>query len=94
MNSIDYSNEENEEKQLVEILQIEGTPFHAVRERKIWHVTCGTYRLSEPLGSKEECEEEAKSITWFKIMNVIALMIENYKKDEEYIKKITDGTEG
>lgn len=73
-------NNSNLNYELIKRKEIEGTPFTIVTiEEKENFITVGKYRLSETYKTTEEAEINAKTIDWNKIMQIIGIMIENYK---------------
>lgn len=74
--------EKTTERELLQQEQIEGTPFTAVRLDDKWFLTMGKYRLSEPTKTFEEVLEEAKDASWFRIMQLIQIMIEEHEKNK------------
>ena len=76
------------ENQLVQQIPIEGTPFTAVKLEDYWFLTMGKYRLTEKLKSLEECKEEAKDASWYRIMQIINIMIKENKEQEEQLKQM------
>ena len=80
--SAKYSNE-----QLVEMEGIPDTPFTAVKVDNKWFLTMGKYRLTEPLQSLEECEKGAFDTSWFRIMQIIGIMMEEYEVNKQAAKQ-------
>lgn len=78
-----YSKEE-----LIE--EIEGTPFRVAKEADGdgYFLTYGQYKLSGVKGTKEEVIEEAKIVTWSKVMTVVGVMLEQYGQYAELTEKI------
>ena len=74
-------------KQLVEYIEIEGTPFTAVKEGGSWFLVMGRYRLTEALTSKEEAIKEGANQTWWRIMQVVKIMIEDHEKNKDKDKE-------
>lgn len=79
-----------EGKELIESIPIKTTPFTAVRVDEKWHLVMGKYRLVPDLESLEDCELAAFNTSWDMILNVIAIMIEEYKVTERNEKEIED----
>lgn len=73
-------NYSNDKSKLIEKIEIENTPFTIMKHKDEWYILIGKYRLSEGYINKLEALEEAKKMTWEKIMQVIGVMIEEYKK--------------
>lgn len=65
---------------LIETEQIEGTPFHAVKQQEKWFLTLGNYRLTEPTLTKEETINKLNTELWKIIFHVIIIVNE---KDKE-----------
>lgn len=78
-----------EATELIEIKEIEDTPFTAVRHEKDWFLMMGKYRLTEALTSEEECKEASKDASWWRIMSLMQVMI----TESEDVKKICDRLE-
>ncbi|AXH75056.1 MAG: hypothetical protein [Microviridae sp.] len=82
------NNSESSSKELVEKIQIENTPFHAIRMDDKWFLVMGKYRLSEPVQTLEEVKADAADASWFRIMQLIQIMLEEDKtKTNETLKK-------
>lgn len=65
--------------QLIEYVQIEKTPFTAVRKEEEWYLMMGKYRLNDqPFKSLKEVQEDAKDASWFRIMQVVGVMVEEH----------------
>lgn len=65
--------EKNEE--LVKIVDIEETPFKAVKADGKWFLSMGKYRLTEPLETEQECREAATDASWWRILTLMQVMI-------------------
>lgn len=78
-------NDKNE--QLIERVEIPESPFVAVRHDKKWFLTMGKYRLTEELESLEECEKQAFDTSWFRIMQIIGIMMEEYEVNKQTAKQ-------
>lgn len=76
-----HNNESNSDKELFEMRHIEGTPFTAVKMQDQWFLSIGKYRLTEKLKSFEECVEDSKDASWFRMMQIMKIMIEEDKKE-------------
>lgn len=74
------NNNKNDENQLFQKIDIPDSPFHAIKMDNLWFLTMGKYRLTEPLPSYEDVENEAYSTTWHRIMQIIQIMIDEDKK--------------
>ncbi len=75
---------DNKELNLIEYVEIDDTPFTVVGEYKDevgryqWYIMMGKYRLTEDIGGRQKAIDEAKVITWEKIMGLIGVMVEEY----------------
>lgn len=72
-----------ESTEILEIEQIDGTPFTAVRFHNEWHLCMGKYRLSEALETKEQVIEDSKRADWWRIMAIIKIMITEDKNETQ-----------
>lgn len=70
----------NDSSELTEKIEINETPFTAIRIENKWFLTMGKYRITEPLTSKEEVLQDANRSDWNRILQVIGVMIEEYNK--------------
>lgn len=77
--------EKQEGEQLVEILEIENSPMTIVRHDKDWYVCIGKYRLTEALPSQEDAEKDLRRMDWWRIMQVIQLVYDQNKEQEEML---------
>lgn len=66
--------------ELITRIEIKDTPFTVLKNNEEYFVLLGKYRLSEGYRTPEEAEINAKHWTWDRIMQVIGVMIEEYKK--------------
>lgn len=62
--------------ELIEEKEITDTPFKAVRHDKDWFVALNRYRISGSLASYEECVEDAKDVTWKRLIDVMSIVNE------------------
>lgn len=78
--NVGNQNNSNLNYELIKRKEIENTPFTIITiEEKESFISIGKYRLSESYKTIEEAEINAKIIDWNKIMQIIGIMIENYK---------------
>lgn len=80
MTNSDYS-KLVDDKQLIQKIQIEDTPFFAGKQEGKWYLLLGKYRLTDALPSIVDVVNDAKQTTWeryFDIMQIIAT--ETYHK--------------
>lgn len=78
-NAREENNNELNSEQIIEREEVEDTPFMIVKQDEKWFVTLGKYRLTSALDSKEKAREEANKKGWTQIMQVVGIMIEEYK---------------
>jgi len=78
-------------EQLVEYEQVPNTPFTIVKQNDKWFVTMGKYRLSEQLETKQEALEESQNESWFRMMQIMRIMIEQYEVEKETLALIKKG---
>lgn len=74
-------------KQLTEYEQVKGTPFTAVKDNGKWYVLMGKYRLTESFETKTEAVKDAEEITYFRIMQVFQIMMQDYEDQKKINKK-------
>lgn len=78
-----------ENEQLIETVLIEGTPFTALRNRDDWYLCLGKYRLNNPaFESLEEVKKDATDASWFRIMQIMSIVVQEYIEDGELDKRI------
>lgn len=70
----------DDKRQLYQTVPIENTPFTAVKMDDQWFLTMGKYRISEKMDTLEEVQEDAKDASWYRIMTIINIMIQEDKK--------------
>lgn len=73
----------NSNSELIERIQVENTPFTVIRQEEKWYVTLGMYRLTNDLENKEDAIADAQREDWERLMQVMGIMIENYKPNKE-----------
>jgi hypothetical protein len=78
--------EGDDPRQLVEYEQVKGTPFTAVKDGNKWYVLMGKYRLTEAMETKAEAVKDAEEITYFRIMQIFNIMMQDYQ-DQKKIQK-------
>lgn len=71
MNSTNFSEEIN---------KVTGTPFTIIKGQLGHFVAIGKYRLSEEM-EEEDAKEDAKRVDWDRMMQVMGVMIKEFKKD-------------
>ncbi len=71
--------ESNSNSNLIERENIENTPFTVITENGYSFGVMAEYRITEKYDTKEEVRQELKEITWNKIIQVTALLIEKLK---------------
>lgn len=77
------------ENQILEQKPIEGTPFTAVRHLDKWFLTMGKYRLTGKLNSFDECVEQSKDASWYRIMQIINIMIMEHDHEKPQMQQQT-----
>lgn len=82
------NNSASDSKQLVERINIKETPFEAVKFDEKWYLIMGKYRLTEGLNAFEDVGNQAFDTSWFRIMQIIQIMIdENHEKRLKAVKQ-------
>lgn len=70
----------NKNEELVTRTDVPGTPFTIIGIKNEYFGVMGQYRLTEPNTSKELIKAELTQITWDRLVQVIAIMIESRDK--------------
>ena len=83
--------EESTDRVLVDRTEIEDTPFVVIGVKDEYFVSMGAYRITEPVATKAEAVEEAKVISWNRIVQVIMLIHDATQKHEGEFKDIMKG---
>lgn len=73
---------QNYSEQLMQYHQVKDTPFTIIKHEKGYTVMLGKYRLSEDYESIGEAMKDAKRMDWDRIMQVMGVMIEEYKNEK------------
>lgn len=68
-----------QESNLIERNNVENTPFQIVSLEGYHFGVMAKYRITEKYDTKEEVEQELKEITWNRIIQITALLIEKLK---------------
>lgn len=76
-------------KQLLEQVPINDTPFTAIRMEDKWFLALGKYRLTNQLGSLEECKAEAQDASWIRIMQIMKIVIQEHEAEKQLNETIT-----
>lgn len=71
----------------VEKIEIENTPFTAVRIDDKWYIVMGKYRLTNEIATKEEALAAAIDESWWRIMSVIKAMIIEHEEQKGKLKE-------
>ena len=71
---LDLLKKDERNTELVEKIEVEGTPFTIVRNEELWYILLGKYRLTEGFENKEEALKEANTINWNKILQVCIIV--------------------
>lgn len=81
--------EQDDQKQLIQMEKIDGTPLTAVKDEWGWWLLMGQYRLvDEPFQTKREAIREGKQITMWRIMQLFNIMIIDHEKRKTDQEKI------
>lgn len=78
--------------ELLEQVSIHDTPFTAVKFGKNWFLCLGKYRLTNQLGSLDECKAEAKDASWIRIMQIIKIVIQDHEEQKQLNETIAKQT--
>jgi hypothetical protein len=81
--NVNEADKQNYSDELVKQIPIEDTPFMAVKMEDYWFLTLGKYRLTEKLKSLQECKDEAENTSWFRIMQIVNVMIKEHEEEKK-----------
>ena len=73
-NNADFSTKDERNTELIKFVEVVDTPFTIAIEEKRSTVLLGKYKMSEH-ETEKEAFEEAKRISWNKIVSVIAIIL-------------------
>lgn len=77
-------------KPLVEIIEVEKTPFAIAREEEDYTVILGNHKISKAFETEEEAKEYVKADSWELRMSVTYAVIQTINKQEELINKLKE----
>lgn len=80
-----------ETEELIERTEVKDTPFTIIRikAKNESFATLGEYRITEVYEHNKDLEEELKTITWNRIIQVIMILTEKLKTENLEIKTQT-----
>lgn len=61
-------------EELIEFIDVPGSPFKVIRQEKEYYTIFGQYRLSEAYESKEEAIKDAQREDWMRVMHVMEII--------------------
>lgn len=76
--------------QQIEKIEIENTPFTAVKYGDKWFLAMGKYRLTKADLTKDEALAEGVNESWWRIMQVVKIMIEEHEKEKGKVEPNTE----
>ncbi len=74
-------------EELVERVEIEGSPFVCVTTEEGSFIVMGRFRMTKGFRKKEDAIKEATEMTWNNIVNVMSCIIESLKEFNELKEK-------
>lgn len=75
------NNDSNSNNELIKMHEVENTPFTLIETEEGIHVMLGKYRLTaEPFTDANSAYQDAKRTDWERMMQVMGVMIEEFKK--------------
>lgn len=80
--SVEGTDNKSSGEQLIERVNIEGTPFTAIKREceEGWFLTMGRYKVSDNYGTLEGLESSVGSVDWEILTNVIGIMVEQFNE--------------
>lgn len=76
-------NENTNSSELTKYKNVENTPFTIVTHGTDIFGVIGSHRITELHENEEECEKDLKEITWDRIAQVIWVVVEKFKFNNE-----------
>lgn len=76
VNNLNYSKD-------METIEVENTPFRVQRVKKQWFTALGDKRTSDFYENKEEAINNAKTISFEKVIQLIGIILENTNNIEK-----------
>lgn len=80
--NVNEQDKQDSSEQIMKYEHVEGTPFTVISHEKGHTVMIGKYRLSDDYHFEDEALEDAKRMDWDRIMQVMGVMIEEYKNEK------------
>ena len=85
---IDTTNKVDETAEEIKIVkEVDGTPFSCVKYDEKYFLALGKYRLSDLMNTEEEVFEDAKDVSWWRMLAVIHAVAQevvlNSQKDDK-----------
>ena len=87
MNVNGVDKEESSRTELIERNDIKGTPFTVISTEDKHFGVMGGFRITEEMKSVGEVEDELKSITWNRIVQVMMILAELKDEAQKAIKE-------
>ncbi len=82
MDVVSKNAEMQENKELIERVEVKDSPFTVVTVDGKTFGTMGQYRVTEVMDSVEECKEECSKFSWNRVMQVIMLLNEQLNSND------------
>ena len=89
VNNNDYS----KNTEMVERWPIKDSPFTCITIEDKHFGVMGEYRVTEEMESRGAVEDELRSITWNRIIQVMMILDEIRKKDKDFDEKVNNALE-
>ncbi len=72
-------------KQLMEFIKVDNTPFTIVKHENVYYGVIGNHRITEGYDSEKEIKKELEKINWDRLVQVIWAIVNKFKnlKTEE-----------
>ena len=76
--------------EIIERFPIENSPFTVITIDGKHFGVMGEYKMTEDYNNRGECEDELKTITWNRIIQVLMVLNEISAKDKKFAEEINE----
>lgn len=93
--SLDTSEDKTVNEELVTRIDVEDSPFVIIGTDRGYFVSLGEFRLSDTFKTEEEAWDDAVSMTWNRMIQVVMVLLDKREQLEQIIndtKKVKDAS--
>jgi len=87
-NNVEKANNSNSNTEIIERFPVKDSPFTVITVDDKHFGVMGEYRMTENYKSRGECEDELRTITWNRIIQVLMVLNEITSKDKKFAKDV------